>query len=136
MNFAALTNSHSVTTLGPSLADVGRRGAPGFAEALAAAGRSTEDDRAAQEREVQQAAQQFVATAFVMPLLAQARQSPFKTELFHGGQGEEMFGQQLDQRIADQIVRRMDFPLIHAVQKHVFRHTQGPRTGGQVNTHG
>jgi hypothetical protein len=61
--------------------------------------------------EARQAAEQFVATAFVMPMLAAMRDDPFKSELFHGGFTEDAFGQQLDTQLADQIVRRMSQPV-------------------------
>ena len=50
--------------------------------------------------EGREAARDLVATAFITPLLKMIRSDPFKSDLFHGGQGEEAFGAMLDQSIA------------------------------------
>ncbi|MFP4143726.1 MAG: hypothetical protein ACOCTI_03245 [Phycisphaeraceae bacterium] len=109
-----------------------RRGAPGFAESLTAAIERGEQDEAEPNHadvppQAREAAEQLVATAFIKPLLQQVRNDPFKSDLFHGGQGEEAFGQRLDTILADRMVQRMNFPLVDTIAKSV---------GSKVNTHG
>lgn len=50
-----------------------------------------------------QAAELMVSQLFYQPLLAEARQSPFQTEIGSGGRGEEVFGEQLDLLLADRM---------------------------------
>ncbi len=66
---------------------------------------------------LRKAAQQLVAITFVQPMLAKMRQDPFKTDLFHGGQAEEIFGQQLDTIYSERIVARANFSIVDAVYK-------------------
>ena len=63
------------------------------------------------------AAEQLVATTFVQPMLAKMREDPFKTDLFHGGQAEEIFGQQLDTIYSERIVAKSNFSIVDAVYK-------------------
>lgn len=128
MNIAALDNQTALTASAGVAGGAASRA--DFATALHSAGR----DR----QQVREAAEQFVSTAFLMPLLEQARQDPFKSDLFHGGQGEEMFGQQLDQHYADTMVRGIDFPLVDAIERFVMNNATKrsmAAAGGQVNTH-
>lgn len=79
------------------------------------------------------AAQSLVATTLVQPLLEQARQDPFRTELFHGGFGEDAFAQQLDTLLADRITGRAASPIVDAVYRSLTAHrTPAPI----VDTHG
>lgn len=48
-------------------------------------------------------AAQFTAELFLKPLLADVRRFPFGDELGRGGQTESIFGEQLDQRVADNV---------------------------------
>jgi len=89
-------------------------------------------DAAAQDR-ARTAANQLVATALVQPILAQMRSSPFKSELFHGGRGEEVFGQQLDTVLAERIASSPTLGLGSAVAE---RLTGGLGRGQAVNVHG
>ena len=79
----------------------------GFAERLADAQR-TED-------EAHDAARQLVGMSLILPLLKQARNDPFKSDLFHGGRGEEAFGGQWDQMIADRLAGRGAGGLVDAL---------------------
>lgn len=100
-----------------------------------------------------EAAQQFVSTALVLPMLKQMRDTTFKSDLFHGGQGEDAFGPQLDQILSDRIVQRMSTPqkisasgsvtqgmgLVDAVYKQIIRSNEHHSTRsmkhiGQSNT--
>ncbi len=65
------------------------------------------------------AAEQLVATTFIQPMLAKMREDPFKTDLFHGGQAEEVFGQQMDTIYAERIVAKADFAIVDAVYKSI-----------------
>ncbi|MEM1108312.1 MAG: hypothetical protein AAGH99_06445 [Planctomycetota bacterium] len=89
-----------------------------FASLLSVQGEneSTEPtDAKAHNRELREAAEQLVASAFILPLLQQARNDPFKSDLFHGGRGEEAFGQQLDVIYADNITRSANFGITDAL---------------------
>ncbi len=57
--------------------------------------------RGADERLPRQAATQLVAQLFFAPLLAEMRKNPLKADFASGGRGEEVFGEQLDLRLAD-----------------------------------
>ena len=74
-------------------------------------------------------ANQFVSIAFIKPMLAEARKSPFQSDLFHGGLGEQMFQEHLDTVIADRIAKRTNMPLADAVVKHLIK-------GMKVDQHG
>jgi Rod binding domain-containing protein len=109
-----------------------------------------------QKEQASQAAQQFVSTALIMPMLKQMRSSTFKSEYFHGGQGEDAFGPQLDQILADRIVQRMSTPeqdsengpstrglgLVDAVYRRILRQDEQPASHGsnltrkKVDIHG
>ncbi len=88
------------------------------------------EGKAKQLREV---TAQFVATAFLMPMLKQVREDPFKTEMFHGGQGEKVFGAQLDQTLADRIAQSPAFPLVDRLYDHLAHRLNLTKA---VDTHG
>lgn len=78
----------------------------------------------------------FVATAFFAPLLQGVRNDPLKSDLFHGGFGEDTFGQQLDTVFADAIVERLDqpevgkpFALVQQIYESVLKHQQADDAG-------
>ena len=73
--------------------------------------------RQTQEKDLRDAANQLVSMAFLKPLLAQARQSPFKSDMFSGGQGEAAFQQQLDTILADRMAQRVNYSIGEAVYK-------------------
>lgn len=52
---------------------------------------------------VRQTASQLVSQLFFQPMLAEMRKLPFGGEIGKGGRGEEVFGEQLDQRVADAV---------------------------------
>jgi Rod binding domain-containing protein len=83
------------------------RAASSFDQALEAATERRE--------KLHDAADQLVATAFILPLLAQVRDDPFKGEMFHGGQAEQVFGQQLDVILADRITESSRFGISDAM---------------------
>ena len=103
----------------------GVAGVPGFTESLAAAQVDDEDEAdgvADAERErarVREASEQLVATAFIMPMLAKMRDSTLGGDMFHGGPAEDMFNQQLDTLMSEEIVRGSNLPIVDAVEKFV-----------------
>jgi Rod binding domain-containing protein len=60
-------------------------------------------------------AQQLVAQTFYGTLMKQARNSPFKSDLFDGGRGGEAFGSMLDQHLADHMSRSTGSKLVHSL---------------------
>ena len=82
------------------------------------------------------ASQQLVATTFIQPMLARMREDPFKSDLFHGGQAEEVFGQQLDTLLAERIVSRADFSIVDAVYRAIADRAPNPQgMNTEVDTH-
>lgn len=77
-------------------------GAPRKLGALRDLGRKIDAD---DPRLVREAAALLTSELFFAPLLAEMRKLPFGKEIGHGGRGEEVFGEQLDTRIADVIAR-------------------------------
>lgn len=67
------------------------------------------------EQELRSAAEQLVATTFIMPLFSQLRNDPMASEMFHGGRGEKVFQQQLDQILSDRISTGAGFDLVDTV---------------------
>ncbi len=72
-------------------------------------------DRHADHDEAQKAAQQIVGYALYMPMLKQMRNDPFKSDLMHGGFGEDAFANQFDQLIADRLAERSNHGLADAM---------------------
>ena len=66
------------------------------------------------------AAEQFVATAFIVPMLAQMRNDPFRSDLFHGGFAEDAFQSQLDTILADRVTQRANLPLVDSILDRVL----------------
>ncbi len=72
-------------------------------------------------------AEEFVAAAFLEPLLAQIRESSTAAEPFAPTTAEKRFGPLLDQRIAHNVVRGARFPLVDRIQQQLLR---SPGAGG------
>ncbi|MDX1563795.1 MAG: hypothetical protein R3236_00250 [Phycisphaeraceae bacterium] len=82
---------------------------------------------------LRQVTAQFVSTAFLMPMLKQVREDPFQTPMFHGGQGEKVFGARLDQILADRIAGSANFGLTDRL----FEHLSGQlNLGAESQRHG
>ncbi|MEX2673300.1 MAG: rod-binding protein [Phycisphaeraceae bacterium] len=95
-----------------SVHEAGQRpsvGGADFESALTAAGET------GSRGEVRKAAQQLVSQAFLMPMMKMMRDDPFKSDLFHGGQGEDIFAAQLDEKLADSMASQMNLPVVEAV---------------------
>ncbi len=58
---------------------------------------------------------QLVASTFIKPMLDEMRNSPFKNEMFSGGQGEKVFGSQLDSIIAERVTSSSDNSLVASI---------------------
>lgn len=104
-------------------------------------------DRAAgaagtRSEQLRSAANQLVSVAFIKPLMAQMHESPFKSELFHGGQGEAMFQEHLDTVLADRITERANLPIAEAIYQRIARHdpllqrAHGNLRNGGLDQHG
>lgn len=91
-----------------------------FSQAINPGDTATDREQLSREAQADKAASEFVAGALVRPLLAQARNDPFKSKMFHGGQAEEMFGEQLDGVLADRITQSARFPITDAVRRQLL----------------
>ncbi len=106
--------------------------------------RDTATDRADKpvEDEARQAARSLVSIGLIQPLLAQIRDDPFRSDLFHGGRGEEAFGAKLDAILAERMTQASGFNIVDAVYQKIQRPGSAPQTpietlrGTQVNLHG
>ena len=67
------------------------------------------------EADARTAATQFVATAFVMPVLEMLRESPFAAEPFAPNAAQKRFGPMLDWQIADRVTGAANFPLVDSI---------------------
>jgi len=65
----------------------------------------------------EQAAGDLVATTFIKPMLAQMRDDPLRSELFHGGSGEDMFAEHLETELAQRISERLSLTLTDAITR-------------------
>ena len=85
-----------------------------------------------EEEQLREAAEKLVATTLIMPMFEQLRNDPLATDLFHGGRGEEIFQQQMDQVLSDRIAGATRFDLVDSVYKHLSSAAKGEA----VNTNG
>jgi hypothetical protein len=71
-----------------------------------------------QQARLGEQAQKWVAQTFYGTMLKQMRQSPFKSELFGGGRGGEVFGSLMDQQLVDHMAAGgADFPLARSIAR-------------------
>jgi len=130
-----------ITTPNPVGLRIPRPSGDRFARELDSAESSIRDDGLDPETQktLRTTAEQLVATTFIMPMLAKMREDPFKSDLFDGGQTEEIFGQRLDTILAERIVSKSDFSIVDAVYRSVAERATRP-TGDEadqgVDTHG
>ncbi|MFA9479003.1 hypothetical protein ACERK3_11975 [Phycisphaerales bacterium AB-hyl4] len=97
---------------------------------------ATREQREAEQ--LREAAEQLVASAFVLPFLQQVRSESLRSDLMHGGFAEDAFGQQLDTHLADKFVQSGNFPLVDAVEQYMTKRG-GPSPdalGQQLNLQG
>lgn len=77
---------------------------------------------------VRQTASQFASQLFFAPLLAEVRKFPFGQEFATGGQTEAIFGEQLDQRVADAVTNSSP-ALVNEILSHFERQSGQPAPG-------
>lgn len=135
----------SLDNLTPAAAPavLNRSNGEGFAQRLqalqvqASPGNTADQADANRAKDLRKAAEQLVATTFIQPMLAKMREDPFKTDLFHGGRTEEIFGEQLDTILSERIVSRADFSIVDAVYNRIAKEGNLPAAATQgVDTHG
>ncbi|MEQ8317360.1 MAG: hypothetical protein RIE77_07215 [Phycisphaerales bacterium] len=73
------------------------------------------------EGSARRAAEDFVAMAFVEPLLAQMRESTNAAPPFGPGSGEKQFGEIMDRVLSRQLVRASRFPLVDRIEADLTR---------------
>ncbi len=73
------------------------------------------------EAQLRQAAGQLVSAAFILPLLAETRDSAFKSDLFGGGFAQDSIQQKLDVKLADAVATSGRFPLTDALVRQFTR---------------
>ncbi|MEM0915292.1 MAG: rod-binding protein [Planctomycetota bacterium] len=95
-----------------------------------------EEQRVERDEEVYEAAEQLVASAFIAPLLAQLRDAAKQNNMFYGGSTEDLFGHQLDEQIADRVVKSSRFGLVDAVYREISGLPRGGDAAGRVNVRG
>jgi len=71
-----------------------------------------------------QAAEDFVAMAFVQPLLAQLRETNDAAQPFAPGPAERQFGEIMDQVLSRQMVRASSFPLVDRIEHDLSQRTE------------
>lgn len=74
-----------------------------------------------QHQELRDAAAQLVGITFYAPMLAMSRDSTFKSDLFHGGQGEDAFASHLDTIITERLSAAKRHPLADTVYRFLAR---------------
>ena len=84
------------------------------------------------EEQLREAAEKLVSTTFIMPMFEKLRDDPLAANLMHGGRGEKIFQQQLDQVLSDRIAGATRFDLVESVYQQISREV----TGKAVATHG
>ncbi len=89
---------------------------------------------------LRQAAEQFVATSLIGPLMSELQKDPFRSELFHGGFGEKVFNQQLTTMLADRIAQRTSLPIVESIYQQFAGEAHGlnpwASAGGKVDVNG
>src|SRR5690606_22146410 len=73
----------------------------------------------ARQAELRRNAQKLVSQTFFGPMLRQMRNSPFKSDLFSGGRGGDVFSSLFDQHIADRMAAGTNNRLVAAVVRHL-----------------
>lgn len=78
-------------------------------------------------QDAKEAADELVSAAFILPILSQVRESPFKSDLLDGGRAEAAFGQQLDVILANNITESAQF----GIGKALVQQLAGPGAATQ-----
>lgn len=85
----------------------------------------------AKREEARTAAEGLVATSFIKPILAQVRESNNAPPPFGPTQAEKQFGSLLDNRLADEITRAAQFPIVDRLVEQFTRHLPQNETATQ-----
>lgn len=75
--------------------------------------------RSDRHKQLVRGAQQLVSQTFYGQMLKQMRDDPFKSDLFDGGRGGQMFSALLDQRLADRMARGVGDKLVNSIVRHI-----------------
>ena len=94
----------------PVTAPADRGGKPSFAAAVRGAA-----SRAAEPEGARASAERFVASALLLPLMAEARGGALKSDLFGGGFAHDAWAQQLETHLADAVVQGASFPVVDRI---------------------
>ena len=140
-------NVFALQTSSPSLAAqpwTGGANATDFNALLNPRDGATDRSKQTIEQKVRKAAEQLTASSLVLPVLAQSHKDPFKSDLFHGGQAEDMFQSQLDTIMADRITSSSHFPIVDSIYKKIMvragksqaKNSATQPTPGGLNIHG
>lgn len=73
----------------------------------------------ATEKKLRGLSDEFVSFAFYQPMFEQMRNSPFKSDMFHGGMGEDMFRRQMDEIMSQRMAASSKNPIADAIYKHI-----------------
>ena len=74
-----------------------------------------------EDAQLKELTEMLVSTAFIMPMFEKMRDDPLAANLFHGGRGEKVFQQQLDQVYADRISSASSLGLADALYRQFSR---------------
>lgn len=66
---------------------------------------------------VQEAIEKLVATTLIQPIFSSMRDDPFRSDLFHGGLAEDMFGSQMDMMMSEQITKSANFGFVDVLRR-------------------
>lgn len=97
--------------------------------------------KAEMQQTMRRSAEQLVASNFILPMLSELREESAKNPYFHGGRGEQAFGQQLDTILADRIVQKANLPIVEVIYKRLAKQANladasTPAVAGGINTRG
>lgn len=84
------------------------------------------------EEKLKHLSKMYVSNAMIMPLFEQMRSDPLAANLVHGGRGEKIFQQQMDQILSDRIAGSAGFGIADAVYKQLSANMKG----AGLSTHG
>jgi hypothetical protein len=101
-----------------------------FAEVLGTADRRL-PEHVSDEAAARDAAQRFVAATLVQPILDQIRETNDAAPPFQPTRGEKQFGSMLDARVAMDIVRASNFPLVDRMARDLLTRGGVARDAGR-----
>ncbi|MGA2229767.1 MAG: rod-binding protein [Tepidisphaeraceae bacterium] len=73
----------------------------------------------ARHKELVHTTQKWVAQSFYGTLLKQMRQDPFRSELFDGGRGGQVFTEMFDQQISERMARGAPNGLVNSIVRKI-----------------